>query len=74
MLLVVFALDKFRNYLLGTSIVVFIDYTALNYLLNKKDTKARFIQWILLSQEFNHHIKDKQRVENVVIDYLFREN
>ena len=47
-LTVVFVLDKFRNYLLGTSIVIFIDHSTLKYLLNKKDVKARLIGWILL--------------------------
>ncbi|XP_059593742.1 uncharacterized protein LOC132254043 [Vitis vinifera] len=72
LLAVVFALDKFRNYLLGTSIVIFTDHSALKYLLNKKDAKARLIRWILLLQEFNIQIKDKQGVENVVADHLSR--
>ncbi|KAL6311253.1 hypothetical protein AAG906_035748 [Vitis piasezkii] len=48
-----FALDKFRAYLVGSSIVVFIDHSALKYLLTKQDAKARLIRWILLLQEFN---------------------
>ena len=69
---VVFALDKFTNYLLRTSIVIFNDHSVLKYLLNKKDAKARLIRWILLLQEFNIQIKDKQGVENVVADHLSR--
>ena len=65
LLAVVFVLDKFRNYLLGISIVIFTDHSALKYLLNKKDAKARLIRWIILLQEFNIQIKDKQGVENV---------
>ena len=65
-----FAFDKFRNYLLGTSIVIFTDYSTLKYLLNKKDAKTRLIRWILLLQEFNIQIKDKQGVENVVANHL----
>ena len=53
LLAVVFALDKFRSYLMGTSIVVFTDHADLRYLLSKKDAKARLIRWILLLQEFN---------------------
>ena len=59
LLAMVFALDKFKNYLLGTSIVIFTDHSALKYLLNKKDAKARLIKWIILLQEFNIQIKDK---------------
>ena len=43
LLAVVFALDKFRSYFMGTSIVVFTDHAALRYLLSKKDVKARLI-------------------------------
>ena len=68
----VFALDKFRNYLLGTSIVIFTNHSTLKYLLNKKDAKTRLIIWILLLQEFNIQIKDKQEVENMVVDHLSR--
>jgi Ni,Fe-hydrogenase III component G len=72
LLAVVFALDKFRSYLIGTSIVVFTDHDALRYLLSKKDAKARLILWILLLQKFNIEIKDKKGVENVVVDHLSR--
>ena len=72
LLAVVFALDKFLSYLMGTSIVVFTDHAALKYLLSKKDAKARLIRWILLLQEFNIQIKDKKGVENVVADHLSR--
>jgi hypothetical protein len=40
LLAVVFALDKFRFYLIGTSIVVFTNHAALRYLLSKKDPKV----------------------------------
>ena len=69
---IVFALDKFRAYLVGSSIVVFTDHYALKYLLTKQDAKARLIRWILLLQEFNLQIKDKKGVENVVADHLSR--
>ncbi|KAL6327913.1 hypothetical protein AAG906_027323 [Vitis piasezkii] len=69
---VVFALDKFRAYLVRSFIVVFIDHSALKYLLTKQDAKARLIRWILLLQEFNLQIKDKKGVENVVANHLSR--
>ena len=53
LLAVVFALDKFRAYLVGYFIVVFTDHSALKYLLTKQDAKARLIKWTLLLQEFN---------------------
>nr|CAN81251.1 hypothetical protein VITISV_031915 [Vitis vinifera] len=72
LLAVVFALDKFRAYLVGSSVVVFTDHSTLKYLLTKQDAKARLIRWILLLQEFNLQIRHKNGVENVVADHLSR--
>ena len=58
-LAVVFALEKFRQYLLGSRTTIFTDHSALRYLMQKKDAKARLIRWILLLQEFDLEIKDK---------------
>ena len=53
LLAVVFAIDKFRSYLVGTKVIVYTDHAALKYLLTKKDAKPRLIRWILLLQEFD---------------------
>ena len=71
-LAVVYALDKFRAYLVGSFIIIFIDHSTLKYLLIKQDAKARLIRWVLILQEFNLQIKDKKGVENVVADHLSR--
>ena len=68
----VYALDKFRAYLVGSAIIILTDYSALKYLLTKQNAKARLIRWVLLFQEFNPQIKDKKGVENVVVDHLSR--
>ncbi|KAM2726800.1 hypothetical protein EV2_039209 [Malus domestica] len=40
LLAVVFALEKFRSYLIGTKVIVFSDHAALKYLLKKKRCKT----------------------------------
>ena len=69
---VVFALEKFRSYLLGTKVIVFTNHAALRHLLKKKESKPRLIRWILLLQEFDLEIKDIKGVENHVADHLSR--
>ncbi|KAL0408192.1 UNVERIFIED_CONTAM: Retrovirus-related Pol polyprotein from transposon.6 [Sesamum radiatum] len=66
LLAIVFALEKFRPYLLGTKVIVYSDHAALKYLLSKKDAKPRLLRWILLLQEFDLTIKDKKGAKNLV--------
>ena len=71
-LIVVFTLEKFRSYIVGSPVTIFIDHATLKYLLSKQNTKPRLTRWILLCQEFNLTITDKKGVENVVADHLSR--
>jgi hypothetical protein len=48
LLAVVFAITKFRSYLVGAKVIVYTDHAALKYLLTKKDAKSHLIWWILL--------------------------
>ena len=57
---------------MGSDVVIFTYDLALKYLLTKKNAKARLIRWVFLLQEFNLQIKDKKRVENVVVNHLSR--
>jgi hypothetical protein len=65
-----FPIKKFRSYLVGAKVIVYIDHAALKYLWTKKDAKPCLVRWILPLQEFDLEIRDKKGVENSVADHL----
>ncbi|GJU27417.1 reverse transcriptase domain-containing protein [Tanacetum coccineum] len=72
MLAVVYAFEKFRSYLIMNKSVVYTDHSALKYLFNKKDAKARLLRWVLLLQEFDFSVIDTKGAENYAADHLSR--
>ncbi|GKA08140.1 reverse transcriptase domain-containing protein, partial [Tanacetum coccineum] len=70
MLAVVYAFVKFRSYLIMNKSVVYTDHSALKYLFNKKDAKARLLRWVLLLQEFDFKVIDTKGAENYAADHL----
>ncbi|XP_070050650.1 uncharacterized protein [Nicotiana tomentosiformis] len=72
MLVVVFAFDKFKSYLIGSKVIVCTDHATLRYLIAKKESKPRLIRWVLLLQEFDLEIRDRKRTDNQVEDHLSR--
>ncbi|GJY49944.1 reverse transcriptase domain-containing protein [Tanacetum coccineum] len=71
-LAVVYAFKKFRSYLIMNKSVVYTDHSALKYLFNKKDAKARLLRWVLLLQEFDFSVIDTKGAENYAADHLSR--
>ncbi|GJW07392.1 reverse transcriptase domain-containing protein [Tanacetum coccineum] len=72
MLAVVYAFEKFRSYLIMNKSIVYTDHSALKYLFNKKDAKARLLWWVLLLQEFDFKVIDTKGAENYAGDHLSR--
>jgi hypothetical protein len=71
-LVVIFACDKFRPYIVDSKVIVHSDHSAIKYLIIKKDAKPRLIRWVLLLQEFNLHIVERKGEDNHVADHLYR--
>ena len=67
-----FSFNKFIPYLIGNKVIVFIDHSAIKYLMTQKDAKPRLIRWVLLLQEFDVEIRDTKGFENMVVDHLSR--
>nr|GEZ40114.1 hypothetical protein [Tanacetum cinerariifolium] len=72
MLVIVYAFEKFRSYLIMNKSIVYTDHSALKYLFAKKDAKARLLRWILLLQEFDFKVIDTRGAENYAADHLSR--
>nr|GEZ13600.1 hypothetical protein [Tanacetum cinerariifolium]GEZ13603.1 hypothetical protein [Tanacetum cinerariifolium] len=72
MLAVIYAFEKFRPYFVLSKSIVYMDHSALKYLLNKQDSKPRLLRWVLLLQEFDITILDKKGSENLAANHLSR--
>jgi hypothetical protein len=55
-LAMIYALQKFRHYLLGSHFKFFTHYSALKYLVNKPVLEGRICRWLLLFQEFSFEV------------------
>nr|GEU68959.1 reverse transcriptase domain-containing protein [Tanacetum cinerariifolium] len=56
----------------GTHQFVYTDHFALKYLFAKKDSKVRFLHWVLILQEFTFKVIDTKGAENLAADHLSR--
>nr|GFC21088.1 reverse transcriptase domain-containing protein [Tanacetum cinerariifolium] len=72
MLAMVYAFEKFRSYLIMNKSNVYTDHSALKYLFEMNDSKARLLRWVLLLQEFTFKVIDTKGAENLATDHLSR--
>jgi hypothetical protein len=68
----VYALQKYRNYLLGQHFQMFTYHSALRYLVNKPVLGGRICIWLLLFQEFDFEFLVKPARLNSGPDHLSR--
>ena len=68
----VYALQKFRHYLLGSHFKMFTDHLALKYLVNKPVLGGKICRWLLLFQEYDFEIIVKLGRLNTGPDHLSR--
>jgi hypothetical protein len=52
----VYALQKFKHYLLGKHFKTFTDHSTLKYLVNNLVLGGRICRWLLLFQEFEFEV------------------
>jgi hypothetical protein len=71
-LAMVYALHKFRHYLLGKHFNMFTDHSSLKYLVNKPVLGGRICRWLLLFQEFDFEVIVKPEKLNAGPDHLSR--
>ena len=71
-LAMVYALQKFRHYLLGSHFKMFTDHSTLKYLVNKHVLGGRICRWLILFQEYDFEIIVNPGRLNLGPDHLSR--
>jgi hypothetical protein len=66
----VYALQKFRQYLVGKHFNMFTYHSTLKYLVNKTVLGGRIYRWLLLFQEFGFEVIVKPGKLNARPDHL----
>lgn len=72
LLVIVYALEKFRSYLIGSKVVCYTDHAGIKYLIIKAYIKPRLIIWMLMLNESDLEIRDKKGTKNLVANHLSR--
>ena len=68
----VFALQKYRHFLLDNPFIFYTDHQALKYLVNKPLHHGRICRWVLLFQEFEFKVVVRPGKLNVSPNHLSR--
>ncbi len=71
-LAMVYALHKFKHYLLGNQFVFYVDHMAFVYLVNKPQVFSIIMRWLLLFLEYDFKIVYKPSRSHVMANALSR--
>ena len=71
-LAIMYAINKFWNYITDYTFFVHTDHFSIKYLMNKPITNRRITRWFLLLQEFEITIIDKRGKDNLVVHFFSR--
>jgi hypothetical protein len=66
-LVMVYALHKFRHYLLGNQFVFYVDHIVLVYLVNKPQVSSKITRWLLLFLEYGFKMIYKPRRSHLMV-------
>ena len=68
----IYAVKKYRNYLLSNKFVFFTNHQALLYLVNKPCNTSRIVRWFLILLEFDFTVIIKKGITHQRADHLSR--
>ena len=66
----VYVLQKFRQYLLGSKLKFFIDHSTQKYLVKKPMLGGKLCRWLLLFHEFEFELIVKPGKQNFGLDHI----
>ena len=69
---IVWALEKFRNIVLGYHITVYCDHNPLQYIKDSATTSAKLLRWSLAVAEYDLEVKYTPGQSNGFADMLSR--
>ena len=73
-LAMIFAVKKFRHYLLANPFLFYVDHQALLYLVNKTSPTGRIARWIVTLLEFDFRVVIRKGTDHVLADHFSRLN
>ncbi|MCO5552095.1 hypothetical protein L7F22_005605 [Adiantum nelumboides] len=68
----IYAVKKFRHYLLSNKFVFFVDHQALLYLVNKPCSTGHVVRWFIILLEFDFTVVVKKGTTHQRADHLSR--